>query len=231
MNSGIFVTGTGTGVGKTVLACGIARFLSERKRRVGVMKPVATGDREDAKALLKASGFQAGLDIVNPQFFKAPLAPAVAAALESRTVDLEKIYQSFWAIAKASDVVVVEGIGGVKVPLGDSTYVIDLIGALRLPALVVASAGLGTLNHTLLTLEALEREQIPIVGVILNGSTEKSLAEKTNLEALHEHTSHPCFGVLKQSKSYAKDPSATARALAQWPAFEKAILRYCPAPK
>src|SRR5262245_53930023 len=150
MEKGIFVTGTDTNVGKTAVACGIVSLLKAKGVKVGVMKPIASGGREDAERLREASGMSDGLDVINPQHFEAPLAPVSAAALERREIDLDLIYRSYWFLQKHYDVVIVEGIGGVKVPIGESTYIADLIQALRLPALIVGRAGLGTLNHTLL---------------------------------------------------------------------------------
>src|SRR5258708_32063229 len=116
MNKGIFVTGTDTGVGKTLVACGIARLLKSWKVNVGVMKPIATGDQHDVRQLMKAADVDDEISMVNPQFFNAPLAPSVAAALERREVRLEKIYSAFWVLSKKYEVMIVEGIGGVKVP-------------------------------------------------------------------------------------------------------------------
>jgi dethiobiotin synthetase len=147
MNKGIFVTGTDTEVGKTVVACGIARLLKSMGVKVGVMKPISSGSREDAQHLRKAAEITEELDVINPQYFKAALAPTVAAAMERREVDLEAVYRSYWFLQKHYDVVIVEGIGGVKVPLGESSFVLDLMHALRLQELVVGRAGLGTLNH------------------------------------------------------------------------------------
>src|SRR5690242_15150576 len=111
MNKGIFITGTDTGVGKTVVACGVARFLKSKGVRVGVMKPVCTGSQEDPKRLIKAAGVDDDLALVNPQFFRAPLAPTVSAALERREVHLDQVYSAFWALSKKYDLMVVEGIG------------------------------------------------------------------------------------------------------------------------
>jgi dethiobiotin synthetase len=229
MNKGLFITGTDTGVGKTVVACGLVRLLLQWKIKVGVMKPFATGDQEDARHLMEAAQSDMPLSLVNPQFFKSPLAPAVAAALEQKEVQMETVYKSFWEISKSHEFVVVEGVGGVRVPLADSTYVVDLIGACRLPALVVARAGLGTLNHVLLTLEALERAKVPVVGIILNGDTGQTLAEKTNPEALREYTTVPVLAVLPQKSSYVKDPTAVADELADWPLCVEVLKRLCKA--
>ena len=225
MNKGLFITGTDTGVGKTIVACGVAALLRSRKIKVGVMKPVASGSRDDAMRLRKAAGMTEEPAIINPLFYKAALAPTVAAALERREVDLEAVYRSYWYLQKHYDVVVVEGIGGVKVPLGESTYVADLIEALRLPALVVGRAGLGTLNHTLLTLDALEVKKVPVMGVLLNGAHGSGLAEKTNPEELQDHTAVPVLGVLQRRAAYRNSPAAVAAALKQLPRFVKELNR------
>jgi dethiobiotin synthetase len=225
MNRGIFVTGTDTGVGKTLVACGIARLLKSWGIKVGVMKPVATGDQEDIRRLMKAAQVDDDLALVNPQFFRAPLAPTVSAALEHREVRLDKVYSAYWTLSKKYDVMVVEGIGGIKVPLGDSTYVADVIEALRLPALVVSRAGLGTLNHTLLTLEAMEKEKIPTVGVLFNGGKGNTLAEKTNPDALQEHTTVQVLGHLKWNPRFRANPAAAAASMAHLPLLSRAIKR------
>jgi dethiobiotin synthetase len=223
MNKGVFITGTDTGVGKTLVACGIARLLKSWGVKVGVMKPLATGDQEDARRLIKAVDLDEPLDVVNPQYFKAPLAPSVAADLEGRKVNSENIYKAYWHLSKKYDVMIVEGIGGVKVPLGESTYVVDLIEALRLPALVVSRAGLGTLNHTLLTLDALAQEKIPVIGVLFNNGTGKTLVEKTNPDALQEHTTVQVLGHLRHQS--LRDPDAIAHALGRLPLLVKALKR------
>jgi dethiobiotin synthetase len=224
MTKGIFVAGTDTEIGKTVVACGIARLLKQKGKNVAVLKPVASGSRSDALALTKAAQLKEPLDVVNPQFFKAPLAPTVAAALERKEVDMDAVYRAYWFLQKHYEVIVVEGIGGVKVPLGESTYVVDLIQALRLPTLVVGRAGLGTINHTLLTLDALAAEKVDVFGVLLNGATGKDLAEKSNPEELQEHITVPFLGVLPKS-AQMKDPAGAAKALTQLPRFMKEFNR------
>jgi dethiobiotin synthetase len=227
MNLGVFVTGTDTNVGKTVVAAGIARLLKNWNVKVGVLKPIATGSQDDAKMLAKAAGIDEPLENLNPQFFKEPLAPTVAAALENREVDVEGVYRAFWYLHKRYDVLVVEGAGGVKVPLAESTYMLDLIGALRLPTLVVARPTLGTINHTLLTLEALEHAKVPIMGVLLSGGTGKTKAEQTNAGELQDHTSVQVLGELRFNKRYATDPAAAAEGLEELPRFVKALRRAC----
>jgi dethiobiotin synthetase len=225
MNKGIFITGTDTEVGKTLVACGIARLLKSWHVNVGVMKPVATGNQDDVRRLMKAAEVDDEISLVNPQFFKAALAPSVAAALERKDVDVARIYSAFWTLSKKYDVMIVEGIGGVKVPLGESTYVVDMIEALRLPALVVSRAGLGTLNHTLLTLDALEKEKIQVVGVLLNGGKGHTLAEKTNSEALQEHTTVQVLGHLRLNPRFHTNPATTAVAINRLPLLARALKR------
>jgi dethiobiotin synthetase len=225
MNKGLFITATDTGVGKTMVASGIAALLKSWGINVGVMKPVATGDRRDVAQLVRAVGIKEDVDILNPQYFRTPLAPTVAASLERREVDLDAIYRAYWFLQKRYDMVVVEGIGGVKVPLGESTYVVDLIQALRLPALVVSRPTLGTLNHSLLTLDALEAEKVPVVGVLFNGGRGKTLAEKTNLDALQEYLTVPVLGALPFQTRFRNHPERVAHALEKLPRFIKALRR------
>jgi dethiobiotin synthetase len=225
MAKGLFVTGTDTDVGKTVVSCGVVSLLKSWGAKVGAMKPIATGNREDARRLKEAAGMDDPLDLINPQFFKAPLAPAVSAALEERRVDMEAIYKAYWVLQKKYDILIVEGVGGVKVPLSDSTYVIDLMQALRLPVLVVAHARLGTLNQTLLTLDALAAGRLSLLGVLLNGNQGKTLAEKTNADVLQDYTVMDVFGALKANPAMAKSASKTAAALSRLPLFNDALRR------
>ncbi len=227
MNKGLFITGTDTGVGKTLVACGIAQLMVSWGIKVGVMKPISSGDQNDAKQLIQAAQIKEDLSFVNPQYFKAPIAPHVSAKLEGREIESETIYKAFWYLSKKYDVMIVEGIGGVKVPLGESTYVADLIDALRLPALVVSRAALGTLNHTLMTLDVLAAEKVPVVGVLFNGGNGKTLAEKTNPEALQDHTTVQVLGSLRSQERYKKNPEVTAEALNRLPLLVKALKRAC----
>jgi dethiobiotin synthetase len=227
MNKGLFIAGTDTGVGKTVVACGLARLLQKRGVRVGVMKPLCAGDRKDARRLMKAAKLDEDLELVNPQHFEAALAPSVAAQIEGRLVDTSKVYEAFWRLSKKYEVMLVEGIGGVKVPIGESTYVMDLIGALRLPVLLVSRNALGTLNHTLLTLDALAHARIPVAGVLFNGGKGKTLAERSNPVALQDHTTVQVLGELKYHLGFANDPQAVARALSRLPLLVRAIRHSC----
>jgi dethiobiotin synthetase len=166
---GAFVTGTDTGVGKTWVACRLAEALRRKGLRVGVLKPAESGQGGDAQKLKRASGCPLPLDVIRPYHFKLPLAPAVAAHLEGRRVSLPKIKAAYAALRDVSDVVLVEGAGGLLVPYGPGLNGAGLAKALGLPLLVVARAGLGTLNHSLLTLEAAQRRRLKVLGLLLNG--------------------------------------------------------------
>jgi len=173
---GFFVTGTDTGVGKTVVAGGLAAALRARGLAVATFKPVQSGalaeDPEGDAALLGAECVYA---------FEEPLAPFVAAARAGATVELEPIVRAADRLAAAHDAVVVEGAGGLLVPLAPALLVADMARALDLPVVVVARAGLGTVNHTLLTLETAARRDLHVAAVVLNGAADDSTAENPEL--------------------------------------------------
>jgi dethiobiotin synthetase len=169
----VFVTGTDTGVGKTWVSCALARAWSDQGARVGVFKPAESGDGGDALALLKAARCPLPLDLVRPYAFKRPLAPAVAAAEEGTRVSLAGLKLCYRQIAAASDRVLVEGAGGLLVPYGPRLDGAGLAKALGLPVLIIARAKLGTINHSLLTVEAARRRGLRVLGVVLNGPHER----------------------------------------------------------
>lgn len=169
-HAGVFVTGTDTGVGKTWVACRLAEAWTSRGLRVGVFKPAESGQGGDAAALWRASGRRHGLAHVRPYAFKRPLAPALAAAEEGRRVSLARLRREFRRVAADSERVLVEGAGGLLVPYAPGLDGAVLARSLALPLLLVARAGLGTINHTLLTLEAARRRGLEVLAVVLNGS-------------------------------------------------------------
>lgn len=188
--SGIFITGTDTGVGKTYIAAGIAAELRSCGVNVGVMKPAETGCRvqggrlvpEDSMALMRAAGSRDALSLVNPCRFRNPLAPSVAAKQEGRKVDIQKIMRSFRELCSRHDYLIVEGAGGIMVPLWEDTLFVDLAKRMGFPVLIVARPGLGTINHTLLTVEALLKKELALAGIVLNHATEarQDISVRTN---------------------------------------------------
>ena len=169
---GLFVTGTDTGVGKTEVTCALVRGWRARGLDVGAMKPAQSGhdpgERSDAERLAEAAGGGDPMDLVCPYSFGPPLAPGVAARLAGVSVSMARLLDAARALAARHAALVVEGAGGLMTPLGERETCADLAVALGLPALVVARAGLGTVNHAALTCEALRRRGVEVVAVVLN---------------------------------------------------------------
>ena len=201
---GIFIAGTDTGVGKTLIAAGLARMMANQGIHVGVMKPVASGGipSEDGKRLQKAAKLpKSAYPEIVPVHYRQPLAPYVASWKEGAP-PLQKIDAAYQKAKKKHDFLIVEGIGGVLVPITRDFLAIDWMVKWELPALVVARAGLGTLNHTLLTIEALHKRKIKVLGVVVNGYKGKELSEKTNVQALRKLLEAPVYGPLKFISKY-----------------------------
>ncbi|MFT3695269.1 MAG: dethiobiotin synthase [Kofleriaceae bacterium] len=171
MKQGYFVTGTGTGVGKTFVSVALLRLARSLGMRAFGFKPIETGCvglGEDQRALVAAAGeWQTG-DLAGLLQFELPAAPLVAAAVESRAIDLESIRKPFERGANQADFVLVEGAGGWRVPITPESDMSTLAAMLKLPVIVAASATLGTINHSLLTVEAIERDGQSVAAVILS---------------------------------------------------------------
>lgn len=201
----IFVAGTDTGIGKTILTSALAAYCALRKGMdVGVMKPFETGlTRQgeslvpgDALRLREAAGSRDDLSLINPYSFEAPLAPETASELEQVHVDLARLDRAYEHLARIHDILFVEEAGGILVPITRNFFYTDLIKRWDVPVLVVARLGLGTINHTLLTCRHLEREMAKVVGVILNDvEGTGDLASKTNPDVLKRYLHVPLLGV------------------------------------
>jgi dethiobiotin synthetase len=205
MGNGVFITGTDTGVGKTFFACALASYLKDSGYKVGVMKPAETGcdagDGElapqDAIALRTASGCELPLEKICPYQFAEPLAPSVAAEREGRRIDIERLLDTYEDISKAHDITLVEGAGGLMVPLLPSYTYADFARVLKLPVIVVAANKLGVINHLLLTLEHANCKDLRVLGYVLNRlDAAPSLAADANREALFSLTGVPCLSEL-----------------------------------
>jgi len=205
MKAGIFITGTDTDVGKTVISAGLALVLRDRGIKVGVMKPVATGCYGPEERLISVDAaflMEAGQNeyppLSSPQRFRNPLSPNVAAMLEKKEVNVQSILKSYRQLQKHYDFIIVEGIGGLMVPLKKDYYVANLIRDMGLPIVIVSHAGLGAINHTLLTIDAAVIRNMEVRGVIFNrvSVTNYSLAELTNPKVIHDLSGVPILGSL-----------------------------------
>ena len=239
---GLFVTGTDTGVGKTLVACALAAALRQQQPgwHVGVCKPFASGCRrdreglvhEDAEALAHFADCRLPLQTIAPIRFKAPLAPAVAAELLKQDIDRAALRQSFEQLDQHCDAIIVEGVGGVMVPLDQhrpQLTVLDLAATLNYPVLVVARSVLGTLNHTAMTVRLLRESGCTVTGIVMNGydaddmGADPSIA--TNQRWLKKMTGVPVLAVVPRVKPESAQPQRArlddavleAIALVDWP--------------
>lgn len=218
MENGIFITGTDTGCGKTVVTATLLAWLRGRGVNAGAMKPIACGDgRRDAEIYWRLMGKSVPLDGVNPVWLRKPLAPLVAARLEGRRIDCGKVEQQILRFAQNDkqgwDVVLVEGAGGLMVPISeagnlkfeigdwksseagmpaspDIFLMADLAVEVGLPILIVAGNQLGVLNHALATVECARHRGLKVAGIVLNEMSggRRNLAQRTNAEVLRETT-------------------------------------------
>ena len=200
MTRSLVVTGTDTGVGKTYVAAGIVRALRRRGVDVGVMKPVASGVvrgiSEDAVLLREAAGVRDSLQFINPIGLEPPLAPSVAARISKSPIDLRRVWFAYGTLAARHDCMVVEGVGGLLVPIKDRYPVAAMAKALGLPLVIVTRPTLGTINHTALTVHAARSHGLEVIGLILNYSAKirRGLAERTNRRALETECRVPVLG-------------------------------------
>ncbi|MEW6419767.1 MAG: dethiobiotin synthase [Nitrospirota bacterium] len=216
MAKGFFITGTDTGVGKTVIVSALVKSIGLLGYSVCGMKPIETGcirakskeqrakskvkDRSlipsDGMFLKEMAGMDDSMDLVTPITFENPLAPMVASEIEGIPVDIDKIQKAYKKLSKNYDVVIVEGIGGLLVPIKKDYFVLDLARDFGLPLIVVSRPGLGTLNHTMLTVNYAINEGLDVAGIIINYSRppEYSLAEETNIEVISKISPIPVIG-------------------------------------
>lgn len=214
--SAYFVTGTDTGVGKTLISSGLLAHQRRLGRSVLAIKPAETGwNLETSDAALLADATGQPVDSVAIHRYQSPVAPAVAARLEGRPFSLARTVAAV-RDAQRADFLLVEGAGGLLVPFDDKRLAADLVQALDLPLLIVARAGLGTINHTLLTLFEARRRGIPVAGVILNRvSADASPSETTNAAEIQRLGNVPICGVVAHIAPHdRRSPAALANAVA-----------------
>jgi len=200
---GIFVTGTDTGVGKTIISAALCRYLASKGIKVGVMKPVETGVKNtaemgpDAQLLAWAAGSSDSAEHIAPYRFSLPAAPSMAASAEKGRIDIEHMVETAHDLASSCDFLIVEGAGGLMVPVAGGVLMADLAARMGLPLLVVARPSLGTINHTLLTVFAARAMELPVGGYIINGiSAAPDKVEESTPHTLASLASADLLGVL-----------------------------------
>ncbi|RKL64868.1 dethiobiotin synthase [Salipaludibacillus neizhouensis] len=198
---GVFVTGTDTNVGKTIIASGIAAVLREKEVDVGVFKPFLSGisrdhPESDTSLLKEMSQTPLSTEDITPFEFKEPLAPLVAGKLKGKLVNMTEVVRHWETIRVKHDFFIVEGAGGIAVPLGEVFLVSDLIKALQIPIIIVARPNLGTINHTFLTVKYAQSIGLSIAGIVINGVGEKAdLSERTSPEIIEKLCGVPILGI------------------------------------
>jgi len=193
----LFITGTDTGVGKTYVTALLLAELRRRGVNAAGFKPIACGDRHDARQYWQLMNRAVPLDVINPVCLRHPLAPSVAARLERRRIDLKRIRANYQLLTANHHPVLVEGAGGLLVPIKRNYFVADLARDLGLPVVIVARLGLGTINHTLLTVRQAQAAGLKVTGVILNDTTgRRGLAERTNAQIVPELCGLPLLGIV-----------------------------------
>jgi len=202
---GVFITGTDTGIGKTLAACAWIHAARRAGFRCGAMKPVAAGAvehdgrlaNEDTDALLRALEWPGErADLVTPMLLREPIAPHIAARLERRSIDRAQILDAYARIADDCDYLVVEGVGGFRVPLDDQRDTVDLARDFALPVVLVVGMRLGCLNHALLTAQAVRAAGLALAGWIANAITPDMPYRDDNIEALDRRLGAPHIGTI-----------------------------------
>ncbi|MGD2118801.1 MAG: dethiobiotin synthase [Chromatiales bacterium] len=202
--NGVFVTGTDTGCGKTRVSVALMQVLQQRGLQVMGMKPVAAGAElvdgqlrnEDALLLQQQASRAVAYGLVNPYVFEAAIAPHLAAAKSGVAIDPDVIVESCRQLAESADVLVVEGAGGWRVPLGEDVDLSDLPKKLQLPVILVVGMKLGCINHARLTAESIQQDGLDLVGWIANQIDPDMPSLQANIETLRQYLPAPCLGVV-----------------------------------
>jgi len=206
----IAVVGTGTGVGKTVITAGLTRLLREAGHDARAIKPAQTGHPPDDDAEFVATACDDPEAATCPRYLEPALAPRVAAEVADESLSYETIRAACEREIDATAVPIIEGIGGLRVPLAGDHEVIDLVADIEAAAVVVTRSGLGTLNHTALSIDALEARGIDVVGIVCNEYAGETVAERTNPDELERMTGYAVETVPPLADDVLSDPRQMA---------------------
>lgn len=206
MTQSFFITGTGTGVGKTIVTAGIAGHFLSKGRNVSIMKPVQTGTSKSVSDLETIKAIVPGINplpkmLATPYSFSLPASPLLAARSEDREIEPDTILRAFKDASSRQDVdvLLVEGAGGLLVPLTEEFLMIDLISKMNIPTILVATPGLGTVNHTLLSIEAMKKRNLKIAGIIINKMPlQPGIVEKDNVRTIGQMSGIPVIAVINE---------------------------------
>lgn len=204
MGKAFFVTATDTGIGKTFITAGLGFAAQSKGFKVGMSKPISCGGIEDAEFYKNKLKLKDSIDDINPVKFKQPLSPYAAMKTEKNKIDVAGIKRSIKDLIKDRDIVLVEGLGGAAAPVKRNYYVADLIRDLKMPCIVIARAGLGTINHTLMTINELKKRKIRIAGIIMNGYNGKEISQRSNAQVIEELSGIKVVGKIKAKSSFAE---------------------------
>ena len=207
-----FITGTGTDIGKTITVAGMAAICTNAGLNTAIMKPVQTGTENDIGDLKRIHNLVPRLSklpdkLASPYSFKLPASPHLAAKYENRTIDPDKIKRAITDIYdKCHDILLIEGAGGAMVPITENYTFLDMLRELQIPVVITALAGLGTINHTLLTVNALAQAQVPIAGIIINKMPlNPGIIEKNNVTTIEKFAKTPILGIIHELDNTKKD--------------------------
>jgi len=214
MTNGIFITGTDTGIGKTIVSCALMHELAQQGYKVAGMKPIASGasfhngqlQNEDALALIQHANTSADYERVNPYCFEPAIAPHIAAKQARVDINMSIIQQAFTELGKQADWVVVEGVGGWMVPINEQQVVADIAFELALPVILVVGLRLGCINHTLLTMESMQSKGVNIMGWIANQLDPDLTATEQIIKTLQNKLNSSYLGYLPYFDKGLFDP-------------------------
>ena len=208
MNS-FFITGTDTDVGKTCVSAAIAKYLFDKGVNVGVMKPFASGYKEsadsiseDVEILLKYSGSNDPIELVNPYYFEIPTSPYDACKQLNLEIDMSKVVDAYKQLTAIHDVVIVEGIGGIMTPISRNYFVSDLISELNLDSFIVTGSKIGTVNHLMLTYEHAQKKNLNTLGILVNQNVSDGYELSNLKQQIFGLTGKKVSGAIPYSSSF-----------------------------